>query len=98
MEAFSFYKMNPLSMTKNFTFFLQFFLLLSVFQTAEESIDRANERVKKSTEDTFAQTAAGYSAVIPETSYVSFSNGKIIVRLDNSSDKIAELIKIAKED
>ena len=45
--------------------------------TAEESIDRANERVKKSTEDTFAQTAAGYSAVIPETSYVSFSNGKI---------------------
>ena len=27
--------------------------------------------------DTFAQTAAGYSAVIPETSYVSFSNGKI---------------------
>ena len=29
---------------------------------------------------------------------VGFSNGKIIVRLDNSSDKIAELIKIAKED
>lgn len=27
-----------------------------------------------------------------------FSNGKIIVRLDNSSDKIAELIKIAKEE
>ena len=45
--------------------------------TAEESIDRANERVKKSTEDTFARTAAGYSTVIPETSYVNFSNGKI---------------------
>lgn len=45
--------------------------------TAEESIDRANERVKKSTEDSFSQTAAGYSTVIPETSYVSFSNGKI---------------------
>lgn len=45
--------------------------------TAEESIERANERVKNSTEEAFAKTAAGYTAVIPENSYISFSNGKI---------------------
>lgn len=45
--------------------------------SAEESIDRANERVKNSTEDAFAKTAAGYAAVIPESSFINFSNGKI---------------------
>lgn len=45
--------------------------------SAEESSDRANERVKKSTEDAFARTAEGYSAVIPRDSYISFSNGKV---------------------
>ena len=43
---------------------------------AEESIERANERIKKSTEDAFASTVKGYSAVIPESSSVQLKNGK----------------------
>ena len=34
--------------------------------TAEESIDRANERVKKSTEQAFAETVIGYDTVVAE--------------------------------
>ncbi|MGN1319221.1 MAG: hypothetical protein ACI4VF_09415 [Lachnospirales bacterium] len=44
---------------------------------ADESITRANERVKQSTEDAFSKTAAGFGVVTPEASYVDFSNGKI---------------------
>ena len=35
--------------------------------TAEQSIERANERVKQSTEDVFADTVTGYATVVPET-------------------------------
>lgn len=45
--------------------------------TAEESIDRANERVKNSTERAFGDTVNGYASVVTERSNVSFSNGKI---------------------
>ena len=45
--------------------------------SAEESIERANERVKNSTVEAFNDTTNRYTAVIPETSRVSFSNGKI---------------------
>lgn len=45
--------------------------------TAEESIEHANERVRKSTESVFASTAKGYLGVVPENSFVSFSEGKI---------------------
>jgi len=43
---------------------------------AQESIQRANERVKRSTEEAFAATALGYTSVIPEFSSVRLQNGK----------------------
>lgn len=43
--------------------------------TAEESIDRANERIKRSTEEAFASTVNGYATVIPESSNVRLQNG-----------------------
>lgn len=44
--------------------------------TAEDSIGRANERIKKSTEDAFRGTVHGYETVITEHSSVRFSNGR----------------------
>ena len=43
---------------------------------AEESIPRVNERVKKSTEQTFASTVKGYATVTAESNSVRLSNGK----------------------
>lgn len=43
---------------------------------AEASIQRANERVKRSTEDAFASTVQGYTTVIPDYSSVRLHNGK----------------------
>lgn len=45
--------------------------------SAEESIERANNRVENSTFSAFLDTTSGYSFVIPENSNISFSNGKI---------------------
>lgn len=45
--------------------------------TAEESIDRANERVKKSTEQAFAETVIGYETVTAENTSVQFHGGKV---------------------
>lgn len=45
--------------------------------TAEDSIERANERVKNSTVAAFNDTTNRYSVVIPENTRVGFSNGKI---------------------
>ena len=42
---------------------------------AQQSIQRANERIKKSTADAFASTATGYSTVIPVASSIQLSNG-----------------------
>ena len=44
--------------------------------TAEESIERANARVKHSTEEAFAETVQGYNSVTAENSSVQFHNGK----------------------
>lgn len=44
---------------------------------AETSVLRANERIKRSTEDRFATTAIGYHTVVPAQSQVSCENGKI---------------------
>ena len=44
--------------------------------TAEESIKRANARVKRSTEEAFAETVQGYNSVTAENSSVQFHNGK----------------------
>lgn len=42
---------------------------------AEESIERANERIKRSTEDAFASTINGYTTVIPESTSIRLQNG-----------------------
>lgn len=44
--------------------------------TAEESIENANQRIKRSTEQNFAETVKGYSSVIPENSSIQMSNGE----------------------
>lgn len=43
---------------------------------AEESIDRANERVRRSTEQALADTVIGYHSVIPQSVNVRLKNGK----------------------
>ena len=45
--------------------------------TAEENIERANQRIKQSTENAFASTVSGYSTVLPEYSNVSLTQGKV---------------------
>ncbi|MBQ9679164.1 MAG: hypothetical protein IJV48_00565 [Ruminococcus sp.] len=44
--------------------------------TAEDSIGRANERIKNSTEDAFRNTVQGYATVTPEYSSVRLHDGK----------------------
>ena len=39
-------------------------------------IERANERVKSSTENMFRQTVTGYSSVVTESTNIRLSNGK----------------------
>ena len=41
-----------------------------------ESITRANERIKKSTESAFAATVSGYNSLIPENSSIQLSKSK----------------------
>ena len=43
---------------------------------AEESIDRANARIKKSTEDAFRSTVMGYTTVTAVDSNIRLQNGK----------------------
>lgn len=43
---------------------------------ADSSIERANQRIKKSTEDAFAATVSGYSTVRTESSSINLHNGK----------------------
>lgn len=43
--------------------------------TAQESIDRANQRIRTCTEQTFSNTVCGYTTVIPEHTNVKLSNG-----------------------
>ena len=43
---------------------------------AEQSIVRANQRIKKSTEDAFAATVKGYTTVRPVSSSVKLKNGR----------------------
>ncbi len=49
--------------------------------TAEESIDRANERIKRSTEQAFAGTVKGYSTVRAESSSIQLCGGKALYAL-----------------
>ncbi len=43
---------------------------------ADSSVERANERIKRSTEDAFRQTVEGYDSVIAETTNVQLQNGQ----------------------
>lgn len=44
--------------------------------SSEQSVNRANDRIKRSTEETFAATVHGYTTVIPEHTSVRLKNGK----------------------
>jgi predicted RNA-binding Zn-ribbon protein involved in translation (DUF1610 family) len=43
--------------------------------SSKESIDRANQRIRKSTEDAFASTIHGYSSVVPVATDIYLENG-----------------------
>lgn len=43
---------------------------------AEKSIERANERIKRSTEESFAATVQGYTSVTPESTAINLKNGR----------------------
>ena len=43
---------------------------------AEQSVERANERVKRSTEEAFASTVHGYDTVMTDSSHIRLYNGK----------------------
>ncbi|MDO4749056.1 MAG: hypothetical protein Q4A12_07780 [Eubacteriales bacterium] len=43
---------------------------------AQESIDRANARIRRSVEESFRSTIHGYTAVVPEASFINLANGK----------------------
>lgn len=43
---------------------------------ANRSMERANERIKKSTEEAFASTVRGYMSVVPEATSVRLRNGR----------------------
>jgi len=45
--------------------------------SAEESMQRANERIKRSTQDAFADTVNGYATVTPVSSAVQLKNSKV---------------------
>lgn len=44
--------------------------------TAEQSIDRANQRIKRSTEEVFASTIQGFATLSTESSSIQLSNGR----------------------
>ena len=57
------------------TAYLSGFLADKYDVDAETSIARANERIKRSTEESFAATVQGYSSVIPVNSSIHLQNG-----------------------
>lgn len=44
---------------------------------SDQSVERANERIRKSTEDAFYDTVKGYSSVTKEASSIQLQNGKV---------------------
>lgn len=57
------------------TAYLSGFLADKYDVDADASIERANERIKKSTEEVFADTVHGYHTVVPENSSIRLQNG-----------------------
>ena len=58
------------------TAYLSGYLADKYDEDAEFCIPRANERVKRSTEEAFADTAIGYTSLIPDYSSVRLQQGK----------------------
>ena len=58
------------------TAYLSGFLADKYDVDAESSIGRANERIKKSTEEAFASTVQGYTTVLPVSSNIRLNNGR----------------------
>lgn len=48
--------------------------------SAEDSVERANERVKNSTAEAFRDTCEGYSTLTPESSSIRLRNGVVKLR------------------
>ena len=44
--------------------------------SSSDSKERANERIKRSTEEEFARTVVGYATVIKQSGHISLNNGK----------------------
>ena len=57
------------------TAYLSGFLADKYDVNSEQSVDRANERVRRSTEEAFTATVGGYSTMIPVSSHVNLQNG-----------------------
>ena len=58
------------------TAYLSGFLADRYDVNSEQSIDRANQRIKSSTEEAFASTVQGYTSVIPVNSNIQLRNGQ----------------------
>ena len=58
------------------TAYLSGFLAERYDVSSEQSIDRANQRIRKTTEDSFADTVCGYSTVVPIGSNIQLKNGQ----------------------
>ena len=59
------------------TAYLSGFLADKYDVTSEQSQPRANERIKRSTENAFMSTTIGYATVIPERTYVKTTSGRV---------------------
>ena len=58
------------------TAYLSGFLADKYDVSSEESIDRANQRIKKSTEEAFASTVKGYTSVMPVSTNIQLLNDR----------------------
>ena len=58
------------------TAYLSGFLADKYDVDAEASIERANQRIKQSTEDAFRSTVQGYTSVVPVSSTINLQNGR----------------------
>ncbi len=59
------------------TAYLSGFLADKYDVSSSDSEGRANERIKRSTEDAFRSTTLGYGTVYPERSYIKTSSGRV---------------------
>lgn len=59
------------------TAYLSGFLADKYDVSSEDSVCRANERIKNSTADAFAKTTGGYSTVRPERTYIKTKSGRV---------------------